>query len=352
MPKPNREVSTSTWDFGDYKDAVVVARVTVAFTSTTPPPSPPTVEKSAGLPPKRTAAAFRKGPLTKLCHFALQGSPRWRAEQKKGEQKRTQDDSSEHTPTLHVSIPLYKLKPNPKWTKLPFSSHRMPEKPRHTALCSFATMKRAVNSWPTTTITSTHSSTSSSCSSDSSQGAEALQAVPSRSELKAHTPPEDHSPLVITAKGQDVGKNCKPDQEGGVLVSTVAAGEGGGGGDGGGGDGEEEDVASTASYLSPSPVAVWGKKCPKGKARQSRVGNSMAGSIMPAKSTFSFEDVFGFYPPKLVVRNGQLEPAYSLSVKNSDHSVLPDSHPILKWTLGRPVRGSGGPRKARKTAAS
>lgn len=107
-------------------------------------------------------------------------------------------------------------------------------------------------------------------------------------------------------------------------------------------------MASAASCLSPSPVAVCRKRGSKGKSRQPRAGSS----AVPTKSTFSFEDLFGFYPPKLVVRNGQLEPAYSLSVKNSDHSVLPLSHPILKWTLGRPVRGSVAPKKPRKTVAN
>lgn len=136
----------------------------------------------------------------------------------------------------------------------------------------------------------------------------------------------------IDTKGFDKNSKLQLESDGAVVVGGV--------------DYDEDDMASAVSNPSPSPVVKAG---PRGKARQAKVGNSVAGNHVPVRSTFSFENVFGYYPPKLVVRNGQLEPAYSLSVKNSDHSVLPESHPILKWTLGRPVRGT---KKARKTAAS
>lgn len=59
-----------------------------------------------------------------------------------------------------------------------------------------------------------------------------------------------------------------------------------------------------------------------------------------SQSVFRFNDLFSFFPPKLVVRDGELVPEHSLSVKKVERSTLsrlPESHPFFKWNLGRPV---------------
>ena len=292
------------------------------------------LDPSPSMPPKRTAVV-RKGPVTKLWRFAQQGSPRWRAEQK----QKSAQGSEELTP-LVISIPLSKLKANRKWTKLS-SVHRVMDKPRLTALCSFATMKRATNCWPTfsTSPSPSPSSNTSSTSSDNCQGSEAHVngggVAILNAQLKPHptTPPTSKPPV-------DSNKDLSQ-HETGIPIAMAITG-------GGGGDmcEDDDDVTSAAVCLSPSTGNEYRKKGTKSKPRVPRP----AANNLPVKSTFSFEDVFGYYPPRLVVRNGQLEPAYSLSVKSSDHSMVPEAHPILKWTLGRPVRGLGGPRKARKAA--
>ena len=59
-----------------------------------------------------------------------------------------------------------------------------------------------------------------------------------------------------------------------------------------------------------------------------------------SQSLFRFNDLFSFVPPKLVVKEGELVPEHSLSVKKVERnslSRLPEAHPFLKWSLGRPV---------------
>ena len=72
--------------------------------------------------------------------------------------------------------------------------------------------------------------------------------------------------------------------------------------------------------------------------------HSTAGSIHV--SSFSFEAVFGFYPPDLTIIDGELAPAHSLSLKDSVQ--VPFNHPIHKWSFGRRVNGRGSVRKRKR----
>lgn len=68
------------------------------------------------------------------------------------------------------------------------------------------------------------------------------------------------------------------------------------------------------------------------------------------ESNFSLESLFSYYPPTLIVKDGELVPEKSLSIKNVDRSSLPSSHPIDRWSLGQPVRGrwnGAGPKAKR-----
>lgn len=64
------------------------------------------------------------------------------------------------------------------------------------------------------------------------------------------------------------------------------------------------------------------------------------------KVPFSFSNLFNFSdPPKLIVRDGELVPELSQSVKHLDRvtiSQLPSSHSFLNWALGKPVSSKGG----------
>ena len=76
-----------------------------------------------------------------------------------------------------------------------------------------------------------------------------------------------------------------------------------------------------------------------------------------SKSSIIFDQVFSYYPPKLIVKDGELQPAKSLSIKGLDRSAisgLPEGHPFLSWNLGQPpkssvtLRGRGRKRKPPK----
>lgn len=69
--------------------------------------------------------------------------------------------------------------------------------------------------------------------------------------------------------------------------------------------------------------------------------------VMPeADSTFKFEQLFGYYPPKLTLQDGDLCPEHSLSVSGMERSKLnslPPTHPIWNWTLGQPINKAAAP---------
>lgn len=72
--------------------------------------------------------------------------------------------------------------------------------------------------------------------------------------------------------------------------------------------------------------------------------HSTSGPIHHVTSSFSFEGVFGFYPPDLTIVDGELAPAYTLSLKDS--TTVPFNHPVLKWSFGKRV--IDGQRSVRK----
>ena len=67
------------------------------------------------------------------------------------------------------------------------------------------------------------------------------------------------------------------------------------------------------------------------------------------RATICLEELFSYYPPRLVIKDGDLHPEQSLSAKNLDRHSVPESHPLLKWTLGQPVKGVTAVKKKRKT---
>ena len=93
--------------------------------------------------------------------------------------------------------------------------------------------------------------------------------------------------------------------------------------------------SSTTTTSSTNSTVVMHKK--KSRVLQRQGKNTT--DITRTDSSFSLEALFSYYPPKLTVRDGELVPEQSLSLKNIDRSCLPSYHPIDSWRLGQPVRG-------------
>ena len=71
------------------------------------------------------------------------------------------------------------------------------------------------------------------------------------------------------------------------------------------------------------------------------------------EGTIQFDNFFKYYPPKLVVLDGELCPEHSLSVGDLDKTKLnslPQTHPFWNWNLGMPTskRPPSPPNKVRR----
>lgn len=112
----------------------------------------------------------------------------------------------------------------------------------------------------------------------------------------------------------------------------------------------EDDVVSITSTTTSSTNSATHPKTTKSQQHtQSRGGkrasrgnhsNSSNNNLLRIDSNFSLESLFSYCPPTLTIRNGELVPEKSLSIKNVDQSSLPPSHPIHNWSLGQPVRST------------
>lgn len=108
---------------------------------------------------------------------------------------------------------------------------------------------------------------------------------------------------------------------------------------------EDDQLSITSSSTNSTNNSISGRVRTKGTAKAGR-------HVTVTKPTFSFDELFSYYPPKLVLIDDELQPAQSLSVKGLDRHSLPEAHPFLKWTLGQPVRSLTTSRKKRKNYAN
>ena len=245
---------------------------------------------------KRTAGALHlhRRPVTKLRHFAQFKSP--------------SVQQLKDTLTLPISIPLSvyarHAPPHALEAAAPGLQAGRKGAKRENALSTFATKKRASSRQSST------SSESSDCNSVSQEG--------DRS-------PNPQGVLLVDDDTQPLLEQGQP--------SAVGA----------------------APEASPSPRVARERLSADGGGSSVRFGREGACrgkrrlAAADRKSAFSFEQVFSYYPPKLVVRNGQLEPAYSLLVRDSELSALPSSHPLLNWSMGKPVKGACVLKTSRKS---
>ena len=299
---------------------------------------------------------------TKLLHYAKTTSP--------SAMTSVSGATPQRTDSLIVSIPL---------TSLASSSKISSTKPRVlTPLSKFATKKRALSRSPS--LSSNYDNASSPTSSGttgtltsgivgvqgkatslpSSKGNAKVGRPPKKSKVKAKTPahtecspiPTEPSPFTTDAvaalEGNKVDgsdhQELLPEDHCGLelppnnIVTTAT----------------EDDVisitstttSSTNSTALPKTVQSWQQKQSKGGKRGSRgsqssrgsQGNSSNNNLLRIDSNFSLESLFSCCPPTLTIRNGELVPEKSLSIKNVDRSSLPSSHPIHNWSLGQPVK--------------
>ena len=117
----------------------------------------------------------------------------------------------------------------------------------------------------------------------------------------------------------------------------------------------QTSIISMAGGTNPGPSAPASRR----RGRPPKTSYSNRGNLTSelksltskSKSSINFDKVFSYYPPKLVVRDGELQPERSLSVKGlkcSALSRLPEGHPFLSWNLGQPVNASSTFRGARR----
>lgn len=108
---------------------------------------------------------------------------------------------------------------------------------------------------------------------------------------------------------------------------------------------ERERTAPTSSALSPT-VGETSSRHRNGKHGGGAKVTSEAESRKTPPATFRFEQLFGYYPPKLTLQDGDLCPERSLSLSGMERSKLsnlPPAHPFWNWTLGQPINKAAAP---------
>ena len=146
-------------------------------------------------------------------------------------------------------------------------------------------------------------------------------------EVQAKNPPL-HSPEDVSPKGQGMalatnyntnnrvaGESSRPSVDGYFAQ-----------------DDDQVSIASSSTNSNNSKTVAFSSRA------TSRAVRSSVDSVAQ-KQPFSFESLFSFLgPPKLVVRDGELVPEQSLSLKNVDRHAVPEGHPIFNWSCGQPVK--------------
>lgn len=309
---------------------------------------------------------YRKPTATKLRHFAKATSPDSAYKQLLLSTKHQKESTSK--PSLIVSIPLSMLRQSNK--------HIVVHKPRRVTLSSFVTKKRASSRTPSTSSDSSYEppgikrtkSTATrgqgngrsnsrggkcvgtkataarprrTCSASEVMGVgvEPLTTVPSLKGASAADLERSNSMLL---EGSKVSASLNFSVNGKPSVLQAHSHMHRGSLDNGSSSLQEDDQLSIASASTNSTT-----NSINGRVRSRSTSRARKDVIAP-KPTFSFEELFSFYPPKLVLIDDELQPEQSLSVKDYDRHALPESHPFWKWTFGQPVKGMTTMKKKRK----
>jgi len=83
-----------------------------------------------------------------------------------------------------------------------------------------------------------------------------------------------------------------------------------------------------------SPVALKQQSSSQALQKRQRIQNGPD----KGEDSFCFRKHFDFIPPRLVVRDGQLCPDVSLSLKGVKFNDIPRDHPIWTWKVGQPTK--------------
>ena len=95
--------------------------------------------------------------------------------------------------------------------------------------------------------------------------------------------------------------------------------------------------------LGPPPPQRRGRPPKTPNSNGGSLNNELQSLTSKSKSSINFDQLFSYYPPKLVVIDGELQPERSLSIKRLERSAisgLPEGHPFLSWNLGQPAKAS------------
>ena len=309
---------------------------------------------------------YKKPTATKLRHFAKATSPDSTYRQLLLNCRQQTQTENTSKPSLIVSIPLSMLRQSNKHT-VPHKD-TVPHKARRVTLSSFVTKKRANSRTPSTSSDSSYeppglkrirtkstatrgqgrsvprggksvgvkviaarSRRTCSVSDATGVGVEPITTVPT---LKGTSTAHLERGNNVLLEGSKVSVNGKPK----VLQAHMHRGSL----DNGISSLQDDDQLSIASASTNSTT-----NGSNGRVRSRSTSKARKDMTAP-KPTFSFEELFSFYPPKLVLIDDELQPEQSLSVKDYDRHALPESHPFWKWTFGQPVKGMTTTKKKRK----
>lgn len=201
------------------------------------------------------------------------------------------------------------------------------KQPRVTALSSFATKKRAISRSPTP-LDDTNAQITQSKRIDKLQSEcrDALKLIAEKLGQEVSTTDTES----VSTSGLQADMNSKMTH---TSTQTNMA--------------DINNVDTPSTYITEDDIVSVASTCisTNSNSGQRSTRLSKRNKVAPKEkpSSFRFDDLFSYYPPKLVVRDGDLVPENSLSVKHLDRmaiSNLPESHPFLHWNLGKPVSGS------------
>lgn len=326
--------------------------------------------------PKATRPYPRRLVATKLRHFAHTTSPTAAATSSPGKQLPFGSTHSSPRQTLVVSISrslLNTASSTPKASSTPSSapSGHMVTHPRKRgrpplnktrpkpSLSSFATMKRAriqslspspppppvaaAAETPPTKRQKVNTGEMASVQ-HHSKSADSAAAVPPKAQKGVlENPmmcPSSLEGLLLSEASSKVAKespNCEGESRGVALGGGPSKGVALGGGAPGG----KSYKAQLNGVEEEGTPGVMSEVCNRLQGIKQR-GHKSAGegrkpSLPENTGTINFDELFNYYPPKLIVQDGDLCPEHSLSVSGIERSKLSPTHPFWSWTMGQPI---------------
>lgn len=305
------------------------------FAHTTSPTAAASVSPGKQLPlgsaslARRSMRQYRKPLLVSISRSLIHDAQTQPLTHTRRPSTRLRDPSSSRTPELEHLLknregrPTLTNKCRPKQT-----------------LSSFATMKRARVSSPvgSNPKPSKQLKPGSSVNSDNAGSLDSGVDTSRKSEKKGPCA-EPVSSQTVPASAAAAGKGCTARAVGGAgPVKPLPLSNGTG----------AQGVRTREEYPAAVPPAnvTSSHHHRGGMGAKNKGGKAVLESETLLPGTIKFEQLFGYYPPKLVVQDGDLCPEHSLSVSGLERSKLSSlspSHPFWSWTLGQPTNKVSAP---------